>query len=84
MTLPRPGGRAARVLLLVYNDAHADSRVLKTAQSLRDAGADVSILAVARAHLGYPPTVERLPNGVELVRVREPGFIMWVPSLASR
>ncbi|MBD8063117.1 glycosyltransferase [Oceanitalea stevensii] len=79
--LPRPDGRATRVAMLVYNDAHADSRVLKTAHSLREAGAEVTILAVARAHLGYPPTTERLPDGVELVRVREPGFITWVPRL---
>src|SRR5699024_9759806 len=79
--LPRPEGRATRVALLVYNDAHADSRVLKTAHSLREAGAEVTILAVARAHLGYPPTAERLPDGVELVRVPEPGFITWVPRL---
>ena len=80
-TLRHRSGRAARVALLVYNDAHADSRVLKTAHSLREAGAQVTILAVARAHLGYPPTTERLPNGVELVRVPEPAFITWVPRL---
>src|SRR5699024_9556817 len=79
--LPRPDGRATRVAMLVYNDAHADSRVLKTAHSLREAGAEVTILAVARAHLGFPPTTERLPDGVELVRVPEPGFITWVPRL---
>jgi len=79
--LSRPDGRATRVAMLVYNDAHADSRVLKTAHSLREAGAEVTILAVARAHLGYPPTTERLPDGVELVRVPEPGFITWVPRL---
>ena len=81
-TLPRhDDGRPTRVVLLVYNDAHADSRVLKTADSLRRAGAQVAILAVARTHLGYPTTAERLPNGVELVRLREPGFITWVPRL---
>lgn len=81
-TLPRhDDGRPVRVVVLVYNDAHADSRVLKTAHSLRRAGAQVTILAVARTHLGYPPTVERLPDGAELVRLREPGFITWVPRL---
>ena len=79
--LPLRDGRPTRVTILVYNDAHADSRVLKTAHSLRSSGAEVCILAVARTHLGYPPTVERLPNGVELVRLREPGFITWVPRL---
>lgn len=79
--LPLRDGRAPRVAMLVYNDAHADSRVLKTAHSLREAGAEVTILAVARAHLGYPATTERLPDGVELVRVPEPGFITWVPRL---
>lgn len=52
--LPRVDGHAPRVALLVYNDAHADSRVIKTAESLRAAGAEVRILAVARARSGHP------------------------------
>ena len=70
-----------RVAMLVYNDAHADARVLKSAHTLREAGAQVRILAVARTHLGYPATVEELEDGVSLVRVREPGFITYVPRL---
>ncbi|MEE6283169.1 glycosyltransferase [Georgenia sp. MJ170] len=70
-----------RVAMLVYNDAHADARVLKTAHSLREAGAEVRILAVARLQQGSPPTTVLLPNGVKLVRLREPAFITYVPRL---
>lgn len=51
--LPMIEGRVPRVALLVYNDAHNDSRVLKTAASLRAAGAQVRIFAVARGRAGY-------------------------------
>ena len=70
-----------RVAMLVYNDAHADARVLKTAASIARAGGEVRILAVARAHLGYPATVEELADRVTLVRVPEPAFITYVPRL---
>ncbi|MGB3685706.1 MAG: glycosyltransferase [Ornithinimicrobium sp.] len=69
-------GRPPRVALLVYNDAHNDSRVLKTAASLRNAGALVRIFAVARRRAGYADgsglvgeaiAVERAPE-LELAR----------------
>lgn len=85
--LPQVDGRPARVALLVYNDAHADARVLKTAASLRAAGAQVRIFAVARARAGYaegPDVVgDRIPvhraPEFELVR-----YAPWAVDLARR
>ncbi|TDE96155.1 glycosyltransferase [Occultella glacieicola] len=79
----RVGDRPARVAVLVYNDAHADSRVLKTAASLHRAGAHVKIFAVARARSGFPATIERLDSGVELERLPEFELARSVPWLAG-
>lgn len=71
--LPLARGRAPRVALLVYNDAHADSRVIKTAASLRDAGAQVRIFAVARSRSGYPegPDTVGGDDAIPVLRSRE-------------
>ena len=61
--------RRPRVAVLVYNDCHADTRVLKTAATLVEAGADVRIFAIARPAAGYPVGVQRLPSGVVLERL---------------
>lgn len=53
--LPLVGGRPARVVSLVYNDASADSRVQKTAATLRAAGAEATIVAISREVAGHPP-----------------------------
>ncbi|MBI9114760.1 glycosyltransferase family 4 protein [Sanguibacter suaedae] len=68
-TATRPGGRRPRVAVLVYNDCHADTRVLKSAATLAHAGADVRIFAVARPAAGYPVGVQRLDSGVVLERL---------------
>lgn len=69
--LARVQGRPPRVALLVYNDAHADSRVIKTAESLRVAGAVVRIFAVARARAGYPEGPDTVGEGVPVWRAPE-------------
>lgn len=61
--------RKPRVAVLVYNDCHADTRVLKTAATLVEAGADVRIFAIARPGAGYPVGVWRLASGVVLERL---------------
>lgn len=66
---PVLGARKPRVAVLVYNDCHADTRVLKTAATLVEAGAEVRIFALARPAAGYPVGVERLPSGVVLERL---------------
>lgn len=66
--LPRVGGRAPRVLALVYNDASNDSRVLKTAASLQAAGAQVQILGSARDLAGHPAGLVRV-GGLRVRRV---------------
>ncbi|WP_022919470.1 glycosyltransferase [Ruania albidiflava] len=66
--LPRIRGRAPRVLSLVYNDASNDSRVLKTAASLQQAGAQVQILGSARDLAGHPAGVVQV-RGLRVRRV---------------
>ncbi|MEP7762952.1 glycosyltransferase [Sanguibacter sp. 25GB23B1] len=61
--------RRPRVAVLVYNDCHSDTRVLKSAATLVEAGADVRIFAIARPAAGYPAGVWRLESGVVLERL---------------
>lgn len=72
-------GRAARVALLVYNDAHNDSRVLKTAASLRSAGAQVRIFAVARGRAGYAEGPDVVGDGIEVDRAPEFELVRYAP-----
>src|SRR5699024_7177045 len=71
-----------RVAMLVYNDAANDSRVLKTAASLRRAGCEVRIIAVAQEKAGHDPGSQRLPEGSELVRVEEFDLAHTMPWIA--
>ncbi|MGB6022595.1 MAG: glycosyltransferase [Ornithinimicrobium sp.] len=81
------GGRRARVALLVYNDAHNDSRVLKTAATLRSAGAQVRIFAVARGRAGYAEGPALVGDGIDVQRAPEFELVRyapWVLSVARR
>ncbi|HLS44795.1 MAG TPA: glycosyltransferase [Ornithinicoccus sp.] len=77
--LPGVGGRRPRVAMLVYNDAHADSRVLKTAASLRSAGAEVRIFAVARARSGYAEGLDEVGDGIPVHRAPEFELVRYAP-----
>ncbi|MGB3763949.1 MAG: glycosyltransferase [Ornithinimicrobium sp.] len=80
-------GRRARVALLVYNDAHNDSRVLKTAATLRSAGAQVRIFAVARGRAGYAEGLALVGDGIDVQRAPEFELVRyapWVLSVARR
>ncbi|MGB5951078.1 MAG: glycosyltransferase [Ornithinimicrobium sp.] len=77
--LRQVGGRAPRVALLVYNDAHNDSRVLKTAASLRAAGAEVRIFAVARRRAGYAEGPAVIGDGIEADRAPEFELVRYRP-----
>lgn len=81
--LPEIDGRRLRVGVLVYNDCHADARVLKTAATLHEAGADVRIVGVARARAGFPVGTKVLPTGVELQRVPEFELVKSLPRTAA-
>lgn len=72
-----------RVALLVYNDAHADSRVIKTAESLRAAGATVRIFAIAQARAGYPEGEGVVGDGVPVHRSAEFELVRHVPWAAK-
>ncbi|OLT23687.1 hypothetical protein BJF81_10085 [Ornithinimicrobium sp. CNJ-824] len=69
--LPTVGGRPARVVSLVYNDASADSRVQKTAATLRAAGADALVVAISREVAGHPPGPGTLGDGLPVHRVHD-------------
>lgn len=77
--LPLVDGRAPRVALLVYNDAHADARVLKTAASLRSAGAQVRIFAVARARSGYAEGPDTVGDAIPVHRAPEFELVRYAP-----
>lgn len=64
-------GRRPRVASLVYNDAANDARVLKSADSLAAAGADVEIIAVSRRLRGRPAGIEERREHVRIRRVAE-------------
>src|SRR5690606_10843584 len=69
--LPLLEGRPARVVSLVYNDASADSRVQKTAATLRAAGADAVVVAISREVAGHPPGPGTLGDGLPVHRVHD-------------
>lgn len=69
--LPLVEGRPARVVSLVYNDASADSRVQKTAATLRAAGADAVVVAISREVAGHPPGPGTLGDGLPVHRVHD-------------
>lgn len=79
--LPRIYGRAPRVALLVYNQVSTDNRVLKTATTLRDAGADVLIVGSARP--GYPAGDEVVGDGLPLYRAPDFDLVRLLPWLAG-
>lgn len=64
-------GRRPRVASFVYNDAANDARVLKSADSLAAAGADVEIIAVSRRLRGRPAGIEERGEHVRIRRVAE-------------
>lgn len=78
--LPRVSGRAPRIALLVYNQVSTDNRVLKTAASLRDAGADVLIVGSARP--GFPSGGDLVGDGLSLHRASDFDLVRLLPSLA--
>lgn len=72
-------------MLLVFHDADTDSRVLKSAASLREAGAEVLIIGLAPYRSGLPAGDAVTPDGVglhrtldlDLVRTLAPAVRVW-------
>ncbi|MFK5584301.1 glycosyltransferase [Serinicoccus sp. LYQ131] len=79
--LPTVAGRPARVVSLVYNDASADSRVQKTAATLRAAGADARIVAISRESAGHAPGPGTVGAGVPVYRVHDLDLTRLLPGL---
>ncbi|MGC5584920.1 glycosyltransferase [Ornithinimicrobium sp. W1679] len=69
--LPLVDGRPARVVSLVYNDASTDSRVQKTAATLRAAGAEAVVVAISREVVGHLPGRGTVGDGVPVHRVHD-------------
>src|SRR5688500_7581413 len=78
--LPDIQGRAPRVALLVFNQVSNDNRVLKTAASLRDAGADVLIVGSERP--GYPAGDDLVGDGLSIHRAPDFDLVRLLPWLA--
>lgn len=78
--LPRVLGRRPSVALLVYNQVSNDNRVLKTAASLRDAGADVLIVGSERP--GYPSGDHLVGDGLPLHRTPDFDLVHLLPWVA--
>ncbi|QFG68359.1 glycosyltransferase [Ornithinimicrobium pratense] len=53
--LTGPGGQAPRIALLVFRDADTDSRVLRSAATLQEAGAEVLVIGLAPTRSGLEP-----------------------------
>lgn len=65
-----PDGRAPRIALLVFRDADTDSRVLRSAAALREAGAEVLVIGLAPTGSGLEPG-EATVGGVPLHRTTD-------------
>lgn len=78
--LTREDGRPARVALLVYNQVSTDNRVLKTAATLREHGAEVLIVGSARP--GFPAGPDVVGDALAIQRA--PDFVLadLLPGLA--
>jgi len=70
-SLPLISHRPARIVLLVFRDADTDSRVLKTASSLRAAGAEVLIVGLAPYRSSLRPGDDLVGDGLALHRTQD-------------
>jgi len=68
LELPPRNGRPLRIAYLVFNDTYGDTRVLKTAETAVQAGAEVRIFAIGGKGRRFPAGLEVRPNGVEIER----------------
>ena len=82
--LSGPDGRAPRIALLVFRDADTDSRVLRSATALREAGAEVLVIGLAPTGSGLEPgeaTVAGVPlhrtTDLDLVRTFATAAKIW-------
>lgn len=66
-----------RVAFIVYNDVHGDSRVLKVAKTLEDAGATVRIFATSSDAQRYPDGLDLGLEGLEIYRLPPIALQKW-------
>ena len=60
---------APRIAFVVYNDVHGDTRVLKTALTLKSYGAEVRIFATSSETRRYPDGLDTSLDGLEIFRL---------------
>ncbi len=70
-----------RILMIVSNDVVHDTRVLKEARALKDAGHDVAVVGWDRSGRGPP---ESSWDGIPIRLVRTRGFMRWLAHDALR
>lgn len=79
--LRHPDGRPARIVLLLYGSPDHDSRVLKSAAALRDAGAEVLIVGRSIIHSGAPEGHSRVGPDLPVYRTRDLDLTRTLPGL---
>jgi len=82
--MPSATGRRPRIAFLVVGDTYHDTRVLKTAETAVQAGADVRIFGIGGAELRFPAGLETRPNGVEIERYEVRKFSVFRDFLTRR
>lgn len=79
--LRRGDGDTPRIASLVTNPVTTDNRVIKTATSLRDAGAEVLVVGAARD--GHPVGPGTVGEGVPVHRLPDFDLVALLPALAG-
>ncbi|MBG6239543.1 glycosyltransferase involved in cell wall biosynthesis [Mycetocola sp. CAN_C7] len=82
--LPTIDGRRPRIAFVVYNDTYADTRVLKIAATVADAGADVRIFAFSSRTGHFGPGLETGPVEIDRVPLREIAHLLTRWGLSAR
>lgn len=81
--LPQLHGRPPRVISLLFGNVDTDSRVLKSAATLRDAGAEVLIVGLAARGSGVPAGSGVTHNGIAVHRAADLDLTRTLPGLTS-
>jgi glycosyltransferase involved in cell wall biosynthesis len=79
-----PSVTGLRVAFVVYNDVHGDSRVLKVAKTLEDAGASVRIFAASSDAGRYPDGLDHSLDDLAIYRLPSLAFQTWARRVRAR
>lgn len=76
--------RELRIAFIVYNDVHGDSRVLKVAKTLEQAGASVRVFAASSDQGRYPDGLDRTLDDLDIYRLPPLALQRWARRLRGR